>query len=370
MRVVHVIGSLEDGGAEAVLYNLIVNTPHIHHSVVTLIRGGKYGPMLENDGIPVQSLELHENPTSILKSTMRLRSLIYDADPDAIQSWMYHAGILCAMACGNTHRSRHLLGFHNTNVSIRHHHLAAYAAMRSLAGISSSYRGVIYCSESARLAHESIGYRGEQSIVIPNGVSTERYRPCAIARQNLRGALGLDASVHLFGMVARVHPQKNHSGLVEALRLVRSATSRPFRIALAGRGTDTDPTLRRLIAESNLGDVVIALGPRNDIPDLLTAIDTLVLPSEFGEAFPMVLCEAISSGTPCIATDVGDSAAIVGDTGHIVAPGDLKGLADAMVSRILAGPESEDSQLYIRNRAIRELSIDAMASSYEEAWKR
>jgi glycosyltransferase involved in cell wall biosynthesis len=368
MKVLHVIGSLEEGGAEAVLYNLICQTPHIRHFVVTLVAGGKYVSLLRSDGIEVCSLDIRKNPLSLMNAVKTLRSIITDFRPHAVQSWMYHAGVISAFACGSRISARLFLGVHNTAVDSHRNKLPTYASIRLLARLSRSYSSVIYCSKSARDAHEAIGYPREKTVVITNGISTERFKPCSRLRQKIRDRLGVDASSHLFGMVARVHPQKNYRGLIEALKIVREGTLSPFKIVLAGRGTDTDAALQQWILDSNLRDVVIALGPRDDIPAIMTAIDTLVLPSEFGEAFPMVLCEAMSCGTPCIATDVGDSANIIGDLGIIVAPGDPEALAGAMINRIEFGLEPEGFDTKTRTHAIQTFSIGAMALAYEAAW--
>ena len=88
--------------------------------------------------------------------------------------------------------------------------------------------------------------------------------------------------------------------------------------------------LVNLIDEYKLNHRVHLVGERNDIPLFMNSIDLLVLCSSYGEAFPNVLNEAMSCGTPCVTTNIGDSALIVGNTGWVIPPNDSNALAKAI----------------------------------------
>ena len=98
------------------------------------------------------------------------------------------------------------------------------------------------------------------------------------------------------------------------------------------------------IHQAKVSHVTHFLGLRDDIPRLMASLDVLVSASTHGEAFPNVLGEAMACGVPCVVTDVGDSAYIVGDTGKVVAPDDMAGLAIAL-DNLLSLPTEERFKL-------------------------
>jgi len=99
------------------------------------------------------------------------------------------------------------------------------------------------------------------------------------------------------------------------------------------------PQLTKSIGAAGLGAYCHLLGPRLDMPRLFAAMD-IVTSSSLSEAFPLAVGEAMACGVPCVVTDVGDSALMVGETGKVVAARDPNGLAEAWRELIEAGPEA------------------------------
>jgi glycosyltransferase involved in cell wall biosynthesis len=205
-------------------------------------------------------------------------------------------------------------------------------------------------------------------VLIPNGIDPAEFAPCQRSRVNVRRELGIEDSARLVGVVGRLHPMKDHrTFLTAAAMVVREDPSVAF--VAVGRGVGGDPTLRRLAADLAIADRVRLLDERRDIPRVMSAFDVAVSSSR-SEGFPNAVVEAMACAVPCVVTDTGDSAAIVGDTGVVVPPQDAAALA-AGIRHLLAQPAADRAALGLaaRERVVREYSIAQVAERYCELYQ-
>ena len=371
-RVLHIITGLGDGGAEGVLYRLCINDGQSIHCVVSLMDGAKYGPLLESAGVSVHCLGM--SPGRVTGAgLLRLWRLIRRYRPNVVQTWLYHADLI-----GGT--VARLAGSSNVCWGIRHSNLSPAANKRStiviarLSALLSHWlpRHIVCCSERAMQCNVALGYCAEKFRLIPNGYDLSQLAPDAQARKTLRAELAIDDGIPLLGMVARFDRQKDHANLIGALgRLKRQG--RDFRCALIGRGMNPDNAdLRQWISAEDVADRVLLLGSRSAIPPVMNALDVHVLSSASGEAFPNVLAEAMACGTPCVTTDVGDAAMIVGETGWVVAPNNASALAQAIESALTALAEPctwRQRQQAARARISDAFSIERVVRMYHSVWQ-
>ena len=186
--------------------------------------------------------------------------------------------------------------------------------------------------------------------MVPNGIDTERFRPDAAARSNLRHELGFDQEHIAIGLIARLDPMKDHPTFLQAAAILAKRHPK-VRFVCVGVGTDNyESELKRLAHTLGLADRLIWLGSRNDVAKLLNAFDIVTLSSAYGEGFPNVVGEAMATGLPCVVTDVGDAARIVGDAGFVVSRGDPEALANAL-SGIVAAAGQRRQEIGVLARA-------------------
>src|SRR5438093_607402 len=154
----------------------------------------------------------------------------------------------------------------------------------------------------------------------------------------MRDELRLGAGELLVGLVANIRGSKGHNVFLEAAwEILRQAPLTRFLIVGDGVGYDE---VRRRVSDLGLAEHATMTGFRRDIPEVMAALDVLVLPSIRSEATSQVIPQALAVGTPVVATTVGGSPELVrdGETGRLVPPEDPPALARAVLE-ILRDPE-------------------------------
>lgn len=371
LMVMHIITGLNDGGAESSLYHLCIHNPENQHVVISLMDEGKYGPLLVSAGVEVHCLSMPQGKVT-LGGLGRLWCLLRMRKPDAMQTWMYHANLIGGFIA-------RLAGVHNIAWGIHHSNLSAGTVKRSTIWISKLSAAmsawvpsrIVCCSQQAVEAHKRMGYTANKFHLVPNGYDLTRLAPDVTSGLHLRTALNLPLDVPLIGTVARFDPQKDHANLLAALGQLKRQ-GQGFHCLLVGTGMDAaNATLADWLRQNELTDRVTLLGRRNDIDAVMNALNIHVL-SSLGEAFPNVLSEAMACGTPCVTTDVGDAAYIVGDTGWVVPPQDSHALAQGIQSALTALTDTsawQDRQQAARQRIEDNFTIERVVGMYDAVWR-
>jgi glycosyltransferase involved in cell wall biosynthesis len=372
VKILHIITGLNNGGAEGVLYRLCKYDLSAKHIVVSMMDEGKYGSLLREAGVEVYRLNMQKGRVT-LTGLWLLFKLIRQNKPDIIQTWMYHADLIGGVVA-------RLAGVKNIFWNIRQ---SAFDEKKSkktsilIAKLCARLSGfvpkrVVCCAEEAVRVHVDLGYTQSKMTVIGNGYDLSQFAVNTQFTSDFKAELSVKLDQVLLGMVGRFDPQKDHFGLFEALAIVKQTHSN-FKFALIGKQlSKLNIELVEAINHHQLPENLILLDQRTDIPVVMNGLDIHVLSSAFGEAFPNVLAEAMGCGTPCVTTDVGDAALIVGETGWVVPPKDPKALANVILQAIEEKQANHQAWLNrkqaCRERIVENFGIDTMIKNYHQVW--
>ena len=366
-RLLHVITGLDIGGAEVSLHGLLasLDRSRFDASVLSLSGHGAIAERISSLGIPVHALGLRSRGISPSR-VRRVMRAVSSWNPILVQGWMYH-GNLGAMVLGRFRRRR-LPILWNIRHSVDHleqEKSSTRWVIRAGAQLSRRPERIIYNSRVSAKQHERLGYRHDHAVVIPNGFDTDRFQPSHRRRQQQRGPLGITDDQLVVGMVARYHPMKGHDTFLEAARRLHAAGSDAMFL-LAGRGvTPANADLNAQIGTGAFRQRLRLLGEVSDTPSLMASLDLLVSASAYGEGFPNVVGEAMATAVPCVVTDVGDSAFLVGDSQSVVVPRDPAALSAAIASVLDLDENARmNRSSQARDRIVHNFSSEKMTTLY------
>lgn len=336
--------------------------------VISMTDEGALGSTFRDAGIPVQALGMRPGRFS-LSGFVKLVSILRHLRPEVLQTWLYHSDLVGTVA-SRLASVPHLAWNVRSSMMDRRYRVGVNRLMLLLLARMSRVPDVIIANSLAgQTSHDAIGYRPNRWEIIPNGVDLAAFRPNPDAYAALRAELGLAEKDAIVGMVARYDAAKDYGNFLRAAsRLCQQGVDAHFVAAGVGVGLD-NPELGALVNECKLGHRLHLLGPRKDIAMVMAGFDIAVCAS-VSEGFPNVLVEALASAVPCVTTDVGDAAAIVGDAGIAVPPRSPEALAAGVRSMLdLAPYERRATGEAGRKRVEGEYSMDTMVRSYERVYQ-
>ena len=385
ISILHLITTLDVGGAEMMLLKLLsfMDLGVFSNQVVGLTAMGQVGKKISDRGFPVYALNMPSGRLT-MDGLIRLWRILRFSKPTILQTWLYHADFLgllfgkCAGVkniCWNIRCSYRDLGEHG---------LSTRLALRLCTLLSFLPKTVIVNSQEGLKYHSQLGYKPKQWKMIPNGFDLKRFRPNRKGRGKILSELGLDKKGRpekekkrgpghaqpdtvLIGLIARYAPIKDHPLFIDAGRLLLEKRI-DVHFVLAGRDvTWENRTLADRIPDRWKGHFHL-LGERGDVEKITAALDIASLVS-YGEGFPNIICEAMACGVPCVVTDVGDSARIVGDAGRVVPCRDPEAVAAAWNELIDLGEEGRRGLgLAARQRVKERFDLSDAVRKYENLY--
>ncbi len=360
--IVHVVDSLEVGGLERVVTDLAVEQARHGHrvSVFTIAGSGSFEADLKAAGVPVI---VGGKRGALDRGVLRaLRRAVIEGDADVVHAHNFVPNYYAALALGWPSGRRpvlvntcHNMGSRLSNRRLRWLYRLSLARTARVAMVGQQVHD--------HFVHSGI-VRRERAEVVLNGIPTARYAAGAEARVAARARLGLAAGTLLIGSVGRLVGLKHHRLLLELMPAL--AASRPaVDLVLVGDGP-LRAELEGLADSLGVADRVHLIGARDDVAQLLPALDIFALPS-LTEGLSIALLEACAAGLAIVATHVGGNPEIItdGTTGRLVPPDDrnamrivLAELLDDPASRKRLGAAAQD---WVRENG----SIEAMRRKHD-----
>ena len=371
MKILHIITGLRMGGAEMSLLKLLekMDRNTFNSEVISLTDHGVMGKRIEDAGVPVLAI----NMRSGIPDPAGLKRLYHEVkkyNPDIVQTWMYHADLLGGLVVKMAGIRNIVWNIRNSDLDPVKTKLHTRLTVRMCALLSHWLPGKIICnSYKASEVHIQAGYQKDKLKIIPNGFDLLTFQRNSAAKKSVFEELGLSEKTYLVGLFARFDPQKDHNGFIQAARKVNNKLENVHYL-LCGSGIDSDNhQITSWIKREGLEKSFHLIGVRADMPRLTAALDVACSSSSYGEAFPNVIGEAMSCSIPCIVTDVGDSAWIIGDTGKVVPPDDPQAMADALVWMLsLTVQDKQKLAEAARKRIEDNFSINNVIDQYEKLY--
>lgn len=358
LRVMFVITSMPVGGAETLLVELIRRLDRSEYvpELCCLKHLGPLGEVLAREVPAFTGLLAHKHDFAVLwRLTRLLRRRRIDAVVTVgtggdkmfwgrLAGWLARVPVLCS-------------ALHSTGLPDH-----VELPNRLLAPITDAFIAVAEAHGRYLVEHE--GCPAAKVRVIPNGVDVDRF---CLRQPNpaLRRELGLPEGAPVAAIVAALRPEKHHELFLRSAALIRRDVP-DARFLIVGDGPRRE-VLEHLAAGLALGDAARFLGTRQDIPEILSLVDVLVLTSHM-EANPVSILEAMASEKPVVATRVGSvpETVLEGKTGCLVAPGAAGEVAARVVELFRDPLRARALGRAGRQHVLAHWSIQRMVQGYQD----
>jgi glycosyltransferase involved in cell wall biosynthesis len=362
MKVVLAIRSLDIGGAERQFVELVkgIDKGRFDVTVCTM-----YGGVWEERvaAVPgVRYVNLRKTGRYDLWSFgRRYRALLRKIRPDLLYAFLGEMNLFSLWLAPR--ETRVIWGLRASDMDLSRYDRMSRLLFSLQRRFSKRVDRIIANSHAAVAYHEKAGFDMRRATVIPNGIDIERFRPDAGLREAFRREWGVSDEEVAVGIVARIDPMKGYPVLAEAAKRVLRRYPQ-VRFFAAGAGDETIRQTCDSVLGKEVGERFHWLGSLNVTERLYNGLDLYVSSSLYGEGFSNSVAEAMACGTPCVVTDVGDSARIVGETGRVVPPGDPEALAEGIESML--NIDFKNSMLSeIRKRIVQKYSVEEMVKKTE-----
>ncbi len=368
LKILHLIPNLNTGGAEVLLSNLVLslNKSNFINTVVCLKSGGSHEARLRKHDINVLVLSFH-GFLGILSGVFKLIKIFLKIKPDILQCWMYHSNLIGGLI-------GKFLGIKKIFWSIHSNMPDDLSSMTKLMNkFSARFSNfipsrIIFVSEASLTKHIKYGYSKNRSLIISNGIDTQRFNFSDNLRSEFRNRNQISQNEFTIGMLGRYTSEKDYPNFFKSLRDIES---QDIKILLAGTGINYEnDDFTQLIDKyaSAFKEKIRLLDEVHNTVEFFSGIDLFVISSN-SESAPVSLIEAMSMSRMIVVTDVGDCKHMLNNDDYLCKSKSPKCLADKINQSI--NLNSEERNLIgdlNRRRAINLFSHDQMTANYKASY--
>ena len=374
MRIVFLIRALNYGGAQRQLITLVKGLQQNHDLRITVLyfySGGELVPDLINSGVNAICLNKKQR-WDIIGFFARLIRVLKELQPNVFHGYLGESNIVLALIKPIFFPKTPLIwGVRESAMGAERADWLGHFLGVAERPLYSLIDLIIANSAAGKRDFAQLGLSPAKIQVIPNGIDIQHFQRDRSLGLSVRQQWGISEETILIGLVARLDVMKDHGNFLRAAAaLVKEPSIKhKIRFACIGKGVKEKYTqqLQTLTAELQMVEQVIWAGARGDMLAVYNALDILCSASAYGEGFSNVIGEAMACGVPCVVTDVGDAATIVGDRGMVVPPQDAVSLKTALAQTIINLPNI-NHQL-IRNHIVDNFSVEKLVIRTEKAIK-
>lgn len=344
MKICFLVRSMETGGAERQISLLARRLAEAGHDVVVMsfYSGGALESEFENTKVTFLCLNKKGRWDVLFLMRRAIRSL-REFRPDIIHSYLEPPNIVAALLKPWT-RACIVWGIRASALRLSEYDWTRSVAQRTQTALCRVPDLIIANSQAGRAMVLDAGFPDHRVHVVYNGVDVNIFHPDRALGAPLRQTWLQDRPGPLFGLIARLDPQKGHPIFLLAARAYFDRGGTGIFVCIGPGPSRYRQRLQDMSNQLGLGNRIIWAGLQQDMTAVYNALDFVTLTSSFGEGFPNVLAEAMACGVVPVATDIGDSRWVLDKFGRIVPPDNPAALASAWLAIERADPEELSSQ--------------------------
>lgn len=363
LDILYICNSLELGGSEKIMYEIIKNNRKYKKEIICLTSDGYHSKLFENEDVKITYCNLKKNIFDFFK-ILKLYKFVLKKKPKIIHSFLYHSDVIGSILGKLGFADKILWSVHHDFIK-SDNTLLRNIQVKILSIMSNIFPDkIIYCSKESLENHENIGFCKSKSLLIENGICTNKFYPCQKNYFKIRKLLGIKKESFLIGHIARFHPIKGHSILIDCLKLLKQKNTN-FKCLMIGKNVNKkNLLLKSKIKKSNLEDEIILYGETKFPQKLINAFDINII-SSISESSSLVLMEAMASEIPTIATNVGPISKTIGQSGWVVKNKSSKDLAEKIIFTMNNKPFLKEKSLLSREMILQNYSQEKMLREYD-----